>query len=118
MLLTSWTLDDAFKQATDLSLTEREKQRMASLAEQGIWLSATSRIVIGLLATGLVCLLILVFADLVQTQLDTATNSTTVAEAINSLRGSVTHLSEPTSILAPTPKPTPIEDDWPAAGGS
>jgi hypothetical protein len=118
MLLTSWTLDDAFKQATDLSLTEREKQRTATLAEQGIWLSATSRIVIGLLATGLVCLLILVFADLVQTQLDTATNSSTVAEAINSLRGSVTHLSEPTSILTPTPKPAPIEDDWPSAGGS
>jgi hypothetical protein len=118
MLLTSWTLDDAFKRATDLSLTEREKQRTATLAEQGIWLSATSRIVIGLLATGLVCLLILVFADLVQTQLDTATNSSTVAEAINSLRGSVTHLSEPTSILTPTPKPAPIEDDWPSAGGS
>jgi hypothetical protein len=134
MLLTSWTIDDAFKQATDLSLTERDKDRVATLAEQGIWLSATSRSVVGLLATGLVCLLILVFADLVQTQLDTATNSSTVAEAINSLRGSVTHLSEPTSILAPTPKPTPmseptsilaatpnpapIEDDWPAAGGS
>ena len=134
MLLTSWTIDDAFKQATDLSLTERDKDRAATLAEQGIWLSATSRIVVGLLATGLVCLVILVFADLVQTQLDTATNSSTVADAINSLRGSVTHLSEPTSILAPTPKPTPmseptsilaptpkpapIEDDWPAAGGS
>jgi hypothetical protein len=134
VLLTSWTIDDAFKQATDLSLTERDKDRAATLAEQGIWLSATSRIVIGLLATGLACLVILVFADLVQTQLDTATNSSTVADAINSLRGSVTHLSEPTSILAPTPKPTPmseptsilaatpnpapIEDDWPAAGGS
>jgi hypothetical protein len=129
-LLTSWTVDDAFKQATDLSLTERDRQRAATLAEQGIWLSATSRIVIGLLATGLACLVILVFADLVQTQLDTATNSSMVAEAINSLRGSVTHLSEPTAILAATPKPeptsilaqtpksTPIEDDWPAAGGS
>lgn len=109
-LLTSWTIDDAFKQATDLSLTERNKHRAATLAEQGIWLSATSRIVIGLLATGLVCLVILVFADLVQTQLDTATNSSTVADAINSLRGSVTHLAEPTSILAPMPKPTPMPE--------
>ncbi len=119
-LLTSWTVDDVFEQAANLSLTEREKYRAATLAQQGIWLSTTSRIVIVLLATGLVSLLILVFGDLVQTQLDTATNSSTVADAINSLRGSVTHLSmsEPTPIMAPTPVATPVEDDWPAAGGS
>lgn len=122
-LLTSWTLDDVFEQAANLSLAEREKYRAATLAEQGIWLSATSRIVIALLATGLVSLLIVVFGDLVQTQLDTATNSTTVADAINSLRGSVIHLSEtqlsePTSIIAPTPMSTTVEDDWPATGGS
>jgi hypothetical protein len=47
-----------------------------------------------LLATGLVSLLIVVFADLVRTQLDTATSTGTVADAINALRGSVAHLSE------------------------
>ena len=117
-LLTSWTLDDVFEEATNLSSAEREKYRAAALAEQGIWLSATSRIAVVLLATGLVSLLIVVFGDLVQTQLDTATNSSTVADAINSLRGSVTHLSEPTPILAQMPTGTPPEEDWPAAGGS
>ena len=111
MLLTSWTLDDAFEQAANLSLTEREKHRVATLAEQGIWLSTTSRIVIGLLATALASLLIVVFGDLVQTQLDTATNSTTVADAINSLRGSVTHLSDAAQM-------TMAGEDWPPEGGS
>ena len=115
-LLSSWRLDEIFEQAADLSLAEREKHHAAMAAEQGIWLAAASRIVIGLLATGLVCLLIVVFADLVQTQLDTATNSSLVADAINSLRGSVAHLSEPTSIIAPMPMKTPVEEEWPAGG--
>jgi hypothetical protein len=110
-LLTSWTLDDVFEQAANLSSAEREKYRAATLAEQGTWLSATSRIAIALLATGLVSLLIVVFGDLVQTQLDTATNSGTVADAINSLRGSVTHVSDPAQM-------TMAGEDWPAEGGS
>ena len=118
MLLTSWTLDDVFDRAAGVLSAEREKERTASLTQKGIWLSAAPRIGIGLLAAGLCGLLILVFGDLVQTQLDTASNSTLVAEAINSLRGSVTHLSEPTSIIAPTPMTTSVEEDWPAAGGS
>src|SRR5207253_4184375 len=77
MLLTSWTLDDTFEQVADLDSAERDKYRAAILAQKSIWLSATSRIVIGLLATGFVSLLIVVFADLVQTQLDTATSSGT-----------------------------------------
>ena len=117
-LLTSWTLDDVFEEAANLSSAERERYRTAALAEQGIWLSATSRIAVAVLATGLISLLIFVFGDLVQTQLDTATNSSTVADAINSLRGSVTHVSGPTSILAKTQMSTPAEEDWPAAGGS
>jgi hypothetical protein len=64
-----------------------------------------------LLAIGLVSLLIVVFGDLVQTQLDTATNSTTVADAINSLRGSVTHVSDPAQM-------TMAGEDWPIEGGS
>lgn len=95
MLLTSWILDDAFEQAVNLNLAEQEKYRAAIVAQTGIWLSATWRILIGLLAAGLASLMIVVLADLVRTQLDTATSSSAVADAINSLRGSVTHLSEP-----------------------
>jgi hypothetical protein len=111
MLLTSWTLDDTFEQIANLDSAERDKYRAAILAQKSIWLSATSRIVIGLLATGLVSLLIVVFADLVQTQLDTATSSGTVADAINALRGSVAHLSESESMI-------PSEEETHIAGGS
>lgn len=111
MLLTSWSLDDALEQAVNLDSAERDKYRAAILAQINIWLSAASRIVIGLLATGLVSLLIVVFADLVQTQLDTATSSGAVAEAINALRGSVAHVSDPAQI-------TMAGEDWPAEGGS
>ena len=111
MLLTSWTLDDRFEQVANLGSAERDKYRAAILAQINIWLSAASRIVIGLLATGLVSLLIVVFGDLVQTQLDTATSSATVADAINALRGSVAHVSDPAQM-------TMAGEDWPAEGGS
>jgi len=111
MLLTSWTLDDTFEQVADLDSAERDKYRAAILAQKSIWLSATSRIIIGLFATGFVSLLIVVFADLVQTQLDTATSSGTVADAINALRGSVAHLSESESTI-------PAEEETHIAGGS
>jgi hypothetical protein len=111
MLLTSWSLDDALEQAVNLDSAERDKYRAAILAQINIWLSAASRIVIGLLATGLVSLLIVVFADLVQTQLDTATSSGAVADAIDALRGSVAHVSDPAQI-------TMAGEDWPAEGGS
>jgi len=111
MLLTSWTLDDMFEQVANLGSAERGKYRAAILAQKSVWLSAASRIVIGLLATGLVSLLIVVFADLVQTQLDTATSSGTVADAVNALRGQVAHLSDPAQM-------TMAGEDWPAEGGS
>ncbi len=111
MLLTSWTLDDTFEQVANLGSAERDKYRAAILAQKSVWLSAASRIVVGLLATGLVSLLIVVFADLVQTQLDTATSSGTVADAVNALRGQVAHLSDPAQM-------TMAGEDWPAEGGS
>ena len=122
MLLTSWRLDDVFEHAAAIVSTERDKERAATLAQQGIWLSAAPRIGLGLLAAGLCGLLILVFADLVQTQLDTASNSSTVADAINSLRGSVAHLpiSEPireTNIKTDYAMPI-VSDDTPITGGS
>ena len=94
MLLTSWALDGAFEQVANLVSLERDKYRAATRTQKGIWLSAASRIVIGLLAAGLGSLLILVSADLVQTQLDTATSSSTAADAISALRGSVTSASQ------------------------
>ena len=111
MLLTSWTLDDTFEQVANLGSAERDKYRAAILAQKSVWLSAASRIVVGLLATGLVSLLIVVFGDLVQTQLDTATSSRTVADAINAVCGSVAHVSDPA-------QPTMAGEDWPAEGGS
>ena len=111
MLLTSWTLDDTFEQVANLDSAERDKYRAAILAQKSVWLSAASRIVIGLLATGLVSLLIVVFADLVRTQLDTATSTGTVADAINALRGSVAHLSEREPTIA-------AEEETPVDGGS
>ena len=97
-LLSSWKLDDALDQATELTSAEREKCRVATLAQKGIWLSAGSKMLPGLLAAVLLSFLILVFADLVRTFLDTAAHTGTVADAINALRGSVTHLSEPASL--------------------
>jgi len=111
MLLTSWTLDDTFEQVANLDSAERDKYRAAILAQKSVWLSAASRIVIGLLATGLVSLLIVVFADLVRTQLDTATSTGTVADAINALRGSVAHLSEREPTIT-------AEEETPVEGGS
>src|SRR5260370_42445461 len=111
MLLTSWTLDDTFEQVANFNLAERDKYRAAILAQKSVWLSAASRIVIGLLATGLVSLLIVVFADLVQTQLDTATSSGTVADAVNALRGQVAQVSDPAQM-------TMAGEDWPTEGGS
>ena len=111
MLLTSWTLDDTFEQVADLDSAERDKYRAAILAQKSIWLSATSRIVIGLLATGLVSLLIVVFADLVQAQLDTATSGGIMADAILALRG----LAKPASQNEPM---ISAEEEWPPEGGS
>jgi len=87
IFLTSWTLDDALQQASDLAAAEREKCRVADLAQKGIWLSAISRILIGLLTALLVSGVILVCADLVKTFLDTASHTGVVADAINAMRG-------------------------------
>lgn len=88
-LLTSWKLDDAFDQAAELTSVEREKCRVASLTQKGIWLSAGSKMLPGVFVSLLVTFLILVSADLVRTLLDTAANTGTVADAINAMRGSV-----------------------------
>jgi hypothetical protein len=94
ILLTSWTLDDSFEQATEISATARDKCRVSTLAQKGIWLSAVSRILIGLLAAILGSFLMLVCSDVVQTLLTTVANTSVVADAVNALRGSVAPSSE------------------------
>jgi hypothetical protein len=94
IFLTSWTLDDTFEQAADLNSVERDKCRVSTLAQKGIWLSAVSRIITGLLAAVLGSFLILVCADLVRTLLDTANHTYVVADAINAIRGRSSSQSE------------------------
>jgi len=94
ILLTSWTLDDTFDHAADLNSVERDKCRIATLAQKRIWLSAASRMIIALLAAVFGSFLILVSADLVRTQLDAANNTYVVADAINALRGRPSAQSE------------------------
>jgi hypothetical protein len=94
IFLTSWTLDDTFEQAADLNSVERDKCRVSTLAQKGIWLSAVSRITTGLLAAVLGSFLILVCADLVRTLLDTANHTYVVADAINAIRGKPSSPSE------------------------
>jgi hypothetical protein len=88
-MLTSWAVDEAYEQAADLTSVEREKCRVALLAQKGIWLSAVSKILPALLAALLVSFLVVVSADLVKTLLDTASHTGILADAINALRGSV-----------------------------
>jgi hypothetical protein len=94
IFLTSWTLDDTFEQAADLNSVERDKCRVSTLAQKGIWLSAVSRITTGLLAAVLGSFVILVCADLVRTLLDTADHTYVVADAINAIRGKASSQSE------------------------
>jgi hypothetical protein len=103
--LTSWSLDDTFEQAADLSAAEREKCRVATLAHTGIWLSAAARILVALLVAVLASFVILVSADLVKTFLDTASHTGVVADAINAMRGA--------TIIAKNQ----LRQPWPNGGG-
>ena len=105
IFLTSWKLDEAFQEANDLASAERDKCRVATLAQKGIWLSTISRILVGLLVTVLACFVILVCADLVKTFLDTASHTGVVADAINAMRGA--------TIIAKNQ----VRQDWPSRGG-
>ena len=84
-ILSSWELDDAFEQASGAVSVESAKCRLASLGVKGIWLSFFGQIGLTILATLLVAFLILVFADLTQTLLDTATNTGLIAEVSSPL---------------------------------
>jgi hypothetical protein len=79
-ILSSWALDDAFDEIRDLSASERNKCRSATLAVTRIWLTAFGMMAAGVIAMAFVAFLILVMADLTQTLLDTATNTGVIAE--------------------------------------
>lgn len=102
IFLSSWTLDDAFQEASAVASAERDKCRLSTLAQKGIWLSTTSRILVALLVAALASFVILVCADLVKTFLDTASHTGVVADAINALRGS--------TIIAKNQ----VRQEWPA----
>jgi hypothetical protein len=104
IFLTSWTVDDAFQQAAELTSVERDKCRVATLAQKGIWLSTTSRILVALLVAVLASFVILVCADLVKTFLDTASHTGVVADAINAMRGA--------TVIAKNQ----VRQQWPADG--
>jgi hypothetical protein len=104
IFLTSWNLDEAFEQAADLASAERDKCRVAALAEKGIWLSTISRVLVALLVASLASFVILVCADLVKTFLDTASHTGVVAEAVNAIRGS--------TIIAKNQ----VRQEWPSHG--
>jgi hypothetical protein len=76
----SWALDDAFLEVVSREDTEKQRCRVASLEQEGIWLTAAGQIAAGLIAAILVGFLILVFADLTKTLLDTATHTGVIAE--------------------------------------
>jgi flagellar motility protein MotE (MotC chaperone) len=79
-ILSSWALDEALDEIRDLSASERNKCRSATLAVTRIWLTAFGMIAGGAVLMAFVAFLILVTADLTQTLLDTATNTGVIAE--------------------------------------
>lgn len=80
-ILSSWHLDEVFARTSEAVSIESAKCRLASLSVKGIWLSFFGQAGLAFLAAALVAFLILVFADLTQTLLDTATNTGITAEA-------------------------------------
>lgn len=80
-IVSSWEFDEAFSRASEAASLESGKCRISSLIVKGIWLSFFGQIGLAILATLLVAFLILVFADLTQTLLDTATNTGITADA-------------------------------------
>lgn len=79
-ITSSWALDDALTEVISVEDTEKQRCRVASLEQEGIWLTAAGQIGSGLIAAVLVGFLILVFADLTKTLLDTATHTGVIAE--------------------------------------
>lgn len=79
--LTTWTLDAAYAQASDLANGEQARCRLATLTVKGIWVAAFGQLGVALLATIFGAFLILVLADFMQTLLDTATNTGVMASA-------------------------------------
>ena len=76
----------------------------------------------GLFLAALLSFLVLVFADLVRTLLDTAANTGTVADAVNALRGSfipeVPSQPESTFIVEDKEDKKLVEEETQVVGGS
>ena len=70
-VLSSWSLDEVLGQASETAAVERGGCRVASLTVKGIWLGGLGQIGLALVGALFIAFLILVFADLTQTLLDT-----------------------------------------------
>lgn len=80
-LLSAWTLDTAYMQASALAAEEGGRCRLATLTVKGIWVAAFGQLGLALLVAIFVAFLVLVLADFMQTLLDTATNTGVMAQA-------------------------------------
>jgi hypothetical protein len=79
-VLSSWLLDEALDKAADVVDGETQRQHLAVIAIKKTWLRMGSLAGLTLLASVFSAFLILVTADLIQTLLDTATNTRIIAE--------------------------------------
>jgi hypothetical protein len=80
-LLTSWKLDKILDEAEGLAVQENTRCQSAALALRGIWMSAGFRMGTAMAAGILAAFLVMVFADLLQTFFDTATNTGILVES-------------------------------------
>ena len=80
-LLTDWSVDHALAEAVTEVENERKKCIEAGRALQRLWLNVAVVMALTLVASALMSFLILVFADLTQSFLDTATHTAVVASA-------------------------------------
>jgi hypothetical protein len=86
VMLTSWTLDEAYSQASALAAEEQARCRLASLTVKGIWLGAFGQLGASVVEAIFAAFLVLVMADFMQTLLDTATNTGITASVVDGSR--------------------------------
>lgn len=93
-VLTSWRLDSALSTTQQLAHDERERCRVATLAIESLWLDAAGSMALSAGLGLLAAFLVLVFADLLQTFFDTATNTGIAAEYITRTQSLSTPISQ------------------------
>ncbi len=79
-VLSSWALDLEYEETMDLASRESNQCRVSNIAEKGVWLTTFGQVASAVVAAAFVAFLVLVMADLMQTLLDTATNTGLLAQ--------------------------------------